>query len=243
MPLVVMLHGYGASGAIEEGYLGLTSVSDQRGFLYVHPDGTVNQSGLRFWNATPACCNFFASTVDDSGYLSSVISGVAARYSVDAKRVYIVGHSNGAFMAHRMACDHAGQIAAIASLAGAMFEDISRCAPSSPVSVLQIHGTADDTILYNGGTILANTYPSAPTTVADWVSIDGCTDVPDLSAPALDLVNTLPGAETTVTQYAAGCTAGSTVELWTMEGASHIPAFTPQFAPDVIDFFFAHPKP
>lgn len=243
MPLVVMLHGYTASGALEESYLGLTALSDQRGFLYVHPDGTVDLFGNRFWNATEACCNLFGALVDDSAYLSGVIAAVVARHSVDPKRVYVVGHSNGGFMAYRMACDHADQIAAIVSLAGAMFDDPAECTPSSPVSVLQIHGTADGTIAYGGGAILGHHYPGAPTTVGDWVALDSCTNTPDGSLPPLDLDSSLPGAETTITQYADGCMAGSDVELWTIQGGQHVPALSPQFAPDLIDFLFAHPKP
>jgi polyhydroxybutyrate depolymerase len=243
VPLVVMLHGYGVSAAIEESYLRLTPLSDQRGFLYVHPDGTVDPIGNQFWNATEACCNIFASPVNDSTYLSDVIASVSARYSVDPKRVYVMGHSNGGFMAHRMACDHADQIAAIVSLAGAMFADPAECAPASAVSVLEIHGTADGTIAYDGGNILGNPYPSAPVTIGDWVAFDGCTNTPNTSLPPLDLDSSLAGAETTIQQFAAGCMAGSDVELWTIQGGAHIPALSAQFSPDLIDFLLAHPKP
>src|SRR5262249_46045605 len=66
VPLVGLLHGYGASGDIQESYLRLTPLADQHGFLYVHPDGTIDPTGRRFWNATAACCNIFGSPVDDS---------------------------------------------------------------------------------------------------------------------------------------------------------------------------------
>ena len=51
MPLVVLLHGYGATGAIQEAYFGLQPLAEQRGFLYVHPDGTKDPLGNQFWNA------------------------------------------------------------------------------------------------------------------------------------------------------------------------------------------------
>ena len=50
-------------------------------------------------------------------------------------------------MAHRMACDHADAIAAIVSIAGATFLNPDDCAPSEPVSVLQVHGT-NDAVIY-----------------------------------------------------------------------------------------------
>jgi polyhydroxybutyrate depolymerase len=240
-PLVIMLHGYTASGTLEEYYLQITAEADKRGFLYAHPDGTKNSQSNQFWNATDACCNFEGSKVDDSAYLSKLIKDVQAAYNVDPKRIYLIGHSNGAFMSYRMACEHGDQIAAFASLAGAMYTDVTKCPAADPVSVLEIHGTADGTIAYQGGTILQNTYPSAETTVADWVTIDKCGTTPDTSAAALDLDTSLAGAETHVTSY-TGCKAGTGVSLWTIEGGSHLPSISPKFIPGVVDFLYAHPK-
>jgi polyhydroxybutyrate depolymerase len=241
-PLVIMLHGYTATGDSEELYLDITAESDKRGFLYAHPDGTKDSLGQQFWNATDACCNLFGSTVDDSSYLDGLVHEIEGAYNVDRKRVYFVGHSNGGFMSYRMACDHAGDIAAIASLAGAMWEDTSMCTPSEPVSVLEIHGTADAVIGYNGGSNVGHTYPSAPTSVSDWVTFDACNATADTSEPPLDLDSSLPGNETTITKY-GGCTAGATAELWTIMGGSHIPVLSATFTSDVIDFLYTQHKP
>jgi polyhydroxybutyrate depolymerase len=114
---------------------------------------------------------------------------------------------------------------------------------TTPVATVEIHGTADPTIFYDGGTIGANAYPGAVTTVSDWVTIDGCESTPDTSSPPLDLDSTLPGNETTVTKYAAGCKPGGHAELWKIQGGVHIPDLSATFTTDVIDFLFAHPKP
>jgi len=241
-PLVILLHGYGASGALQDLYFGLTPVSDARGFLYAHPDGTVDGSGKRFWNATEGCCNFDNGPVDDSTYVSSLITQIQARYAVDPKRVFLIGHSNGGFMSYRMACDHSDQIAAIASLAGAMWTDATKCAPAKPVSILQIHGTSDATVGYAGGQIQGRTFPSAETTVSDWVTINGCSTTADTSTPALDLDTKLAGAETKVTKY-TGCKPGGHAELWAIQGGAHIPSVAATFSTNVIDFLYAHPKP
>ena len=119
-------------------------LAEARGFLYCYPDGTIDRWGNRFWNATDACCDFGNTGVDDAGYLRALIEEIARRFAVDRKRIYLVGHSNGGFMAYRMACQSADLIAGIASLAGTTFLDPSRCAPSEPVNILHIHGTADD---------------------------------------------------------------------------------------------------
>jgi polyhydroxybutyrate depolymerase len=240
-PLVILLHGYGASGLVQELYFNLRPLADARGFLYAYPDGTIDANNSRFWNATDACCNFFGSDVDDSAYLRQVIDEIKARYTVDPKRVFVLGHSNGGFMSFRMACDHADAIAAVASLAGAVAADAAACAPVEPVAALQIHGTADDTILYDGGMIFDNTYPGAIASAQRWATLDGCDAMPT-AGPALDLEADLAGAEATTEAY-TGCDPGGHAELWTIEGGGHLPALSADFSTLVIDFLFAHPKP
>jgi polyhydroxybutyrate depolymerase len=241
-PLVILLHGYTATGALQEAYFQLQPSAEQRGFLYVHPDGTKDAIGNGFWNATDACCNLGGAAVDDVAYLSAIIDQVQAKYNVDPKRIYLVGHSNGGFMSYRMACDRSDKIAAIVSVAGATFADAATCKPSQPVSVLQVHGTADGTIKYDGGDIRNTTYPSAQATVANWATYDGCSSAPVASSAALDLERNLDAAETSVSEY-SGCRSGAAVALWTVNGGAHIPAISDSFASSIVDFLYAHPKP
>jgi polyhydroxybutyrate depolymerase len=235
-PLVVLLHGYGASGSIQEQYFKFAPVAEANTWLYAIPDGTKDANNRQFWAATNACCG---SGVDDVAYLTAVIDDVAAQYSVDPKRVYLLGHSNGGFMAHRMACDRADRIAAIVSLAGATWNDAAQCVPTGPVAVAQVHGTMDETILYGGGTAFG-VYPSAMTTFSRWSTLNSCTGTAERTT--LDLVTALAGNETRV-EAAQTCTAGGASELWTIEGGTHIPALTPAFVDAVGEFFAAHAKP
>ncbi len=241
-PLIVLLHGYGASGAVQEIYFGLKPVAAERGFIYAVPDGTLDGTDKRFWNASNACCDFGNTGVDDSAYLSGVVDEIKAAYNIDPKRVYFVGHSNGGFMSYRMACDHADQIAAIVSLAGATAADVSDCQPSEPVAVAQIHGTADDTVLYEGGAFAGLVYPSAVETVERWAAHDEC-DLTPADGGTLDLDSALAGEETKVSVYGAGCAPGGHAELWTIEAGGHIPSLAPDFKQKVFDFLEAHPKP
>ncbi len=239
MPLVVLLHGYTSSAAMAEGYFKLTAESERRGFLYAMPDGTKDPRGNQFWNATEACCDFSRTGVDDSGYLLRLLDTVKSLYSVDPSRVYFIGHSNGGFMAYRMACEHATEITAIVSLAGAAANDPARCTPARPVSILQIHGTADRTILFEGGTNDGQPYPSAAATISLWRRLDGCADRATASAPPVDLESELPGPETTVTTYLTDCRDGTRVELWSIPSGGHVPTLTANFTPAVIDFLLA----
>ncbi len=243
-PLLVMLHGYSVTAYLEELFLAFSGTASAEGFIYAYPEGTLDAMGRPFWNATDACCNFYGSTVDDSGFLSALIDEISAKYAVDPKRVYLFGHSNGGFMAYRMACEHADKIAAIATLAGAMWLDPTVCKPSEPVSVLQSHGTEDPEILFAGapdGTGGAGPYPSAKASVMDWVTFDGCAPTSTM-APAQDFVDTLPGAETTIEDFTETCQKGTAVTLWSMNGAGHIPAIGETYRKAVLDFLLAHPK-
>lgn len=241
-PLLVLLHGYGTTGQIQSAYLGLEEAVDAAGMLYVYPDGTENQIGKQYWNATDACCAPRTGAPDDSAYLAAVIAQVKDQYNVDPRRVFLVGHSNGGFMSYRMACDHADEIAAIVSLEAATFDDPKDCTPSGPVSVLEVHGTGDRTIPYRGGKIAGRAYPSAPTTVKTWAAYDGCSSSLTKPRPATrDIVADLPSA--LATTYDTGCDAGSAVELWTQPQGVHIPRWTPSFKTQIVEWLLAHPKP
>lgn len=243
IPVVMLLHAYGGTGAIQEGYMHFEPLADSEGFLYLHPDGTTDLLGYQFWNATDACCDDYGSGVDDVAFLSAVLDEVEAQFNVDPRRIHLIGHSNGGFMAYRMACDHAERIAAIASLAGVTWFDPLDCNASEPVHVLQIHGTADSTVLYAGGSFGGVPYPGAVETAQAWASTAGCSPAPESSAPNLDLEASLPGNETTVSRYATGCSAGGSAELWTVVGAEHSLSLSDDFSSLVIAHLLAHPKP
>ena len=242
-PLIVLLHGYTATGAVQLAYFGLADVAQEQGLLVAYPDGSVDGSGIHFWNATDACCDLSGSGVDDVAYLTAVMDDVAARYNVDPARVLMVGHSNGGFMSHRMACDRADRVAAIVSLAGATWADPAQCQPSEPVAILQVHGDADMTILYAGGEILGNAYPAAADTVASWAALNGCKGKLEASDTRLDIEEVIADDETRVDRT-AGCPSPSAeVELWTIETGSHVPSLLqPTWPETIVEFLLAHPK-
>jgi len=237
-PLVLLLHGYSASGDLQDLYLGFSPAAARAGFITIIPDGTTSPAGLRFWNTSPAwCCDFWGSGVDDAGYLVGLVAEARARWHVDALRVYAFGHSNGGFMAHKLGCDHADVFAAIGSLAGSLPAAGADCTPSRPVSVLQIHGTLDATIVYGGNA----DYPGAETVAARWASYDMCGATPSIG-DALDLDGVIAGAETTPSTW-SGCGAGVTVALWTLAGSGHLPGFVEGFVPRVLAWLEAHRRP
>jgi polyhydroxybutyrate depolymerase len=240
MPLVLLLHSYTITGSFADAAFGMRQTAEQRGFLWAVPEGTVDSRGSPFWNATSGCCDFDHSNVDDSGYLRRVIEDIQARWSVDEKRIFTIGVSNGGFMGHRMACDHADLVAGIVSIAGATHLDPQLCRPSQGVHILHIHGTEDSVIRFEGGSF-TGPYPSAPDSVGRWVGLNGCGS-PE-PGPMVDADGQVPGAETRVTRYGEGCRPGGTVEFWEMVGADHYFFPTAEFKRLAADWFFSHPKP
>lgn len=237
LPLMILLHGYGASGSAQDSYFQASATARERGYYLIVPDGTIDSAGSHFWNATPACCDFDGSAVDDVAYLTSLLDEAEALVPVDTTRVYIYGHSNGGFMSYRMACELSTRVTAIASLAGGDFIGDTDCVPAQGVSVLQVHGTADDTVPYTGE---AAAYPGARDTVMRWAGRAGCDRTMSTPGTALDLATSLPGDETTVEQWTTGCEPGLDAELWSITGGPHVPSFNANWAPDVADWLLRH---
>jgi len=240
LPLLVVLHGYTSSGAQQQTYFGLDSLVNTASVFLLTPDGTRDSRGNRFWNGTDACCDLEGAGVDDVAYLRGLIATVRRAYRVDPGRIFVMGHSNGAFMAYRLACEDATGVTAVVGLAGATWQDAARCAPAAGVSVLAIHGDADRTIRYDGGQITGNAYPGAALTTERWAAAGGCAAPVEAPTP-LDVDAAVPGAETSVTRW-TGCAAGLGVELWTVAGGGHVPALQPAFAELVWDWLAAHPR-
>jgi len=239
-PLLLLLHGYSWNAGIVESYMQLEALADQEGYLYCVPEGTVDTLGNRFWNASDACCNLDGSTVDDSGYLRDLIEEIQAQLGVDPLRIFIVGQSNGGFMAYRMACDHSDLIAGVVSFGGA--PPLVPCVTPRPVNVLEIHGDADPVISYTGGSFMGlPNYPGAIDGVEGWAINSGCSLVPEFPTEMYDLVSNIPGPDTDIRRYNMTCTVGL-AELWTIQGAGHIPPLTQEFRERIFDWLRVHPK-
>jgi polyhydroxybutyrate depolymerase len=227
-PLVVLLHGYSSSARLQELYMMLSKHVSAKEFVLLVPEGTTDAKGNRFWNATDFCCDFEQRGVRDSEYLQALIEAASSRYSIDADRVYLFGHSNGGFMANRLACEVGSRIAGIATLAGTTYKDPSRCQDRNPIPVLHAHGTGDETIFYSGDP----RFPGAEEYLSYWSDRNGCSDM-TTQENFLDLSPLVHGAETDVLR-GRGCQA----ELvhWRMEGVGHIP-FLRQLATErALDF-------
>ena len=111
--------------------------------------------------------------------------------------------------------------------------------PSQPVSVLQIHGTADTTIPYYG---LFGGYPSATEDATRWAARASCDPEAVTDLPDMDLEPTLFGDETTVERWETGCVEGVDAELWSIYGGAHIPTFNENFSVQLVAWLLRHSR-
>jgi len=244
-PLIVALHGFTASTSELISLMDLSAEAYKRGVVLAVPSGTRNNDGLTFWNATGSCCDFNGSGVDDSQYLMDLVKQVSSKVSIDQKRIYFVGHSNGGFMSYTVACNNSDKIAAIVNLEGSTFADPSLCNADHPVSVLQINGTADELIHIAGGNVFDDAkqpYPSVLDETSYWAGINGCsTKVPAVVGKAkFNYEAVVAGSETTKSAYK--CPKGVAVETWTITDGRHVPKLNAAFVSAVFDFLLAHKK-
>lgn len=171
VPLVLNFHGYGSNAAQQMFYGDFRDIADTEGFLLVHPEGTTF-IGDQFWNVGfPG----LSSNIDDVGFTEALIDELATLYAIDLDRVYATGMSNGGFMSFLLACQLSEKIAAVASVTGSMTQDtFDDCNAQHPTPVLQIHGTDDGVVLYNGNNL---SIPIADV-ISYWVDHNNCESTP-----------------------------------------------------------------
>ena len=235
-PFILSLHGFTSNGNGQKRFFPLADLAEKHGFVYCFPTGL----GLpRSWNATDACCDWNKKH-DDSTYLRGLILWAQNKYSIDKKRVYVTGLSNGGFMSYRMARDHADLITAIVPFAGVGFKNWPG-KPKNPVSVLHIHGTKDSSISWNGGEIFGRAYPSAKENFENWRKFNRCEKEVDASTEKINLTRRVVGKETSVTRF-TNKDGSVTSELWQVTGGGHITPPTNEARERIIKWMLSHSK-
>ena len=234
-PLIVSLHGFGGNSADHSVHFPLHERVNSEGFALMLPTGSLDGQGSPFWNPTDHCCEGGKSGEDDIAYLTELVA--SAGKVIDFGPVYFFGYSNGGFMSHHMACKGLPGLRAVASLAGTSYVEDSGCEGAPPVSVLHVHGTEDEVILFEGDETDPEPksgerafYAGARDIVTRWSERAGC-DWPEDPQPhaTLDLDRYVPGPETQTFRLEAGCAEGISIELWVGEGSSHAPGYGEAF--------------
>lgn len=191
-PVVLGFHG-GMGHA--EGFRNqsrLNATADREGFLVVYVDGTGMTQRFLTYNAG-TCCGFAVRrNIDDVGFVRALIDELPKLYSVDSRRVYATGISNGAMLCYRLAAELSDRIAAIAPVAGDMA--VSGPAPSRPVPVIHFHGMKDRNVPFDGGVgdraVEKVPHRPIPEVIAWWARANHCRPEPARVDRRLDAIRT-----------------------------------------------------
>jgi polyhydroxybutyrate depolymerase len=219
VPLLVALHGGFGSGVQFETNSGFDQLADAHHFIVVYPDGTpIRSSGAladaRVWNGGRCCGPAARQQVDDVGFVSQLIDLIARHHDIDTARVYAAGHSNGAIMSYRLACELSDKIVAVGVQSGSL--EVDPCQPTRPVSVLHIHGTADRNIPIDGGRgdgIAGIAFQPPRDATLAFARADGCA--------ASSATTTSPDHADVSIETWKSCRDGAEVQFVSIAGASH----------------------
>jgi polyhydroxybutyrate depolymerase len=246
LPVLLVLHGAGGTGATMARHTGLTEPALRRGYAVVYPEGIA-----RRWNDGRG----YRGTQDDVQFVRILLDSLARQLPADPRRIYATGISNGAMFAQRLACDLPGTFAAIAPVAGALPATIEpRCAATKPVAVVAFQGTRDPLMPYEGGGVAVQRGQvlSAARTADVWAGVNGCA-LPGAIISELDSIT--DGTRVRATGY-TGCREGRETVLYTILGGGHTWPGGPLAGARVgrvsreidanrtmLDFFDRHPQP
>lgn len=211
VPLVINMHGYGSNSTQQALYGNFNNLADIDNFLVVSPNGTNDLSGTRYWNAFVT-----GGAVDDVSFISQLIDSLSAKYNIDQSQVFATGMSNGGFMSYRLACELTDRIAKIASVTGTMNPGLTTtCSPTSSIPVMEIHGTADAVVPYNG---IPGSMEPIDDVIAYWVSHNNCDPTP--SSSVIPDIDPNDGCTAERFEYGNGDN-GSNVVLYKITGGGH----------------------
>jgi polyhydroxybutyrate depolymerase len=198
LPVVVMLHGAGGSGAQSEEQTGWGKKADQETFVAVFPDALPARprqapsfrTNPRFWNDGSGRGSPVHDRIDDAAFLHAVLDDVEKRLPIDKKREFVTGFSSGASMTLRAAIKMSDRIAAAAPVAGHFWPPDAAPETAAPraVPLLLVYGDKDPLNPWEGGAVKmswanTDTKPRVMATVNAWAKFSGCPPTP---APIAD---------------------------------------------------------
>ena len=153
--MVVALHGGGGNAQYIQDHLKMDGVAERNEFIVAYLNGSDASlrlpSKMKAWNAGNGCCGEpYKNKVDDIGYITGAVQYLVHKYAVNPKRVYGIGHSNGAMMTQTLMCETNVYSKAI-SLAGSLMADVVMCPNARGKILLAIHGADDRNVPPSGG--------------------------------------------------------------------------------------------
>lgn len=247
-PLIISMHGYTGSSFIQNYYVRLGAFENKFGYVFAAPNGLKNSEKKTYWNAGNFCCDFENKQVDDVEYIKSVIDDIATSKDIgriDLERIYLIGYSNGAFLASTIACSNKIKVAGLVTISGTsdlrdkegelLPEDQLECQHNRAIPVLHIHGTNDETIPYEGKDNLKAGHVGALTQVKRWANHNECEGELEMSDEKINVSNFIKSKDT---DYFVMQNCKAPVEHFRINDGGHFGIYKKSFTKKIIDFLF-----
>jgi len=173
--LVVTLHGMGDNATNFRG-INFHLVADTANIIILAPDALVDGlTGMTAWNSSAGIMGISPNpTINDVGFINTIVSETIADYSVEATKTYVCGFSMGGFMTQKLAMEVYSPFAAFASVAGTFGSGLSVSSPGRAIPIAHFHGTEDATVGYE-----SNIFGSNVEDLVDfWVDNNNCNPTP-----------------------------------------------------------------
>ena len=184
-PLLFMLHGFGSNMNIILSYSKMNDLADKNGFMVCYPQGSTLWTGKTHWNA-----NLEMSNVNDIEFLSFLALKIQEEYKTSLDNIFISGMSNGGFMSYTLGCEKSDIFKGVASITGTMSGyDWRNCSPSSRIPILQISGTSDNIVPWDGTMNPAYGWGGAPhilEVMGFWSDLNACSEEEVFNFPDVD---------------------------------------------------------
>jgi polyhydroxybutyrate depolymerase len=212
LPLVLSLHGSGATAVGQEEFTGSNFASDAEDFIVAYPQGLIPDGTGYDWNVPNVPLTGGRAVpkgaANDVSFLTKLVGILESKYCVNPKMVYATGFSGGARMVSQLACDDSTLFAAVAPVSG--LRRPLPCPTKRAVPIISFHGSDDQVDPFAGNGEAYWTY-SVSTAAKDWAKQDKCKSKVATSTPA-----------TGVTEFSySGCKSGAAVELYEVGGEGH----------------------
>ena len=147
IPVILNFHENGGNNTTFYNTTAMQSLADSETIILIYPQGVVGGSGTSEWNSYVGVNN--KSTIDDFGFIETLIEFLKSKYTIDSSRIYAIGFSNGGMMAYALACFKSELVAAVGTVSATMMTNtITNCNPSNLTGIINIHGTYDFILPY-----------------------------------------------------------------------------------------------
>jgi len=223
--MVLVLHSGGGSASLIEERTQMSLKAEKENFVVVYPTGS-GYTGKRFhtWNSGHCCFYALSRSIDDVGFIQTLVKNLKRKLRIDSSRVYITGFSNGGMLAYRIAAVTPNTFAAIAPISATIGGHADIYAdkfvipkPKHAMPMLVMHGKADQQILYAGGSGTKALYHRRDIGVMEslshWFAINHCNRDAKISLSRSGNIETK--------QFVCNVSKGAPMTLVTIKGMGH----------------------